>query len=150
MWFYLPAVARPVRITPIQRLIGNTSNGDLARLRYADDYSATLAGEEVVNGVPSVILELKAMRKSATYQRIRYAVRKSDSMPVRAEYFLTSGRQLKTAFFEEPKLFAGQTVMSRMVIVDQINPLSRTVITFTDFVPKSIDDKVFNPARSVS
>ena len=37
MWLFLPAVARPVRITPIQRLLGNVSNGDLARLRYSLD-----------------------------------------------------------------------------------------------------------------
>jgi putative ABC transport system permease protein len=148
MWFFLPAVSRPVRITPIQRLIGNTSNGDLARLRYADDYAPTLAGEETINGVPCVILDLQAKRKVATYQRIRYAIRKTDSMPVRAEFFVGSGRQLKTAHFEEPKLFAGLTVISRIVIVDHVNARSKTVMTFTSFEPKAIDSKVFNPSRS--
>lgn len=150
MWFYLPSVARPVRITPIQRLMGNTANGDLARLRYTEDYSATLEGDEIVNGVPCVILELRGKRKGATYQRIRYAVRTKDSLPVRAEFFLASGRHLKTAFFEEPKLFAGRTIVSRMVIHDQLNASSKTVMEFTDFVPREIADKVFNPARSGS
>jgi outer membrane lipoprotein-sorting protein len=150
MWFFLPAVARPVRITPIQRLLGNTSNGDLARLRYAADYAVTQAGEETVSGVACLILDLRAKRKGATYQRIRYAVRKSDSLPVRGEFFLTSGRQIKTAFFEEPKTFAGRTVISRIVIYDQVNARSKTVMHFTDFVPKTIDDKVFSPTRSDS
>ena len=147
MWFFLPAVARPVRITPIQRLIGNTSNGDLARLRYADDYTATVAGEETIDGVTCVVLDLQAKRKAATYQRIRYAIREWDSMPVRAEFFVGSGRQLKTAHFEEPKPFAGRTVITRIVIVDQVNARSRTVMTFTSFEPKPIDNKVFNPSR---
>jgi outer membrane lipoprotein-sorting protein len=150
MWFYLPSVARPVRITPIQRLLGNTSNGDLARLRYAADYSANIAGDESVNGVVCVVLELLSKRKAATYQRIRYAVRKSDAMPVRAEFFVASGRQLKTAFFDEPKTHAGRTVVSRIVISDQVNPKIKTVMSFTDFIPKAIDDKVFNPSRSES
>lgn len=150
MWFYLPTVARPVRITPIQRLIGNTSNGDLARLRYADDYAATIAGAETIEGADCVILELKAIRKAATYQRIRYALRKADSMPVRAEFFVRSGRQLKTAFFEQPRVLAGRTVVSRIVISDHVNPKLKTMMTFTDFTPKAIDDKVFNPSRSAS
>ena len=147
MWFYLPAVARPVRITPIQRLLGNTANGDLARLQYASDYAPRLDGEEVVNGTPCVILELDATRKAATYQRVRYAVRKSDSMPVRAEFFVGSGRQLKTAFFEDPQVFAGRTVISRIVILDHVNPKLKTIMSFTSFAPKAIDDKVFNPSR---
>lgn len=150
MWFYLPAVARPVRITPIQRLLGNTANGDLARLQYASDYAARIDGEEVVDGTPCVILELEAKRKAATYQRVRYAVRKGDSMPLRAEFFVGSGRQLKTAFFEDPQTFAGRTVISRIVIVDRVNPKLKTVMSFTSFTPKAIDDKVFNPSRGES
>jgi outer membrane lipoprotein-sorting protein len=150
MWFYLPSVARPVRITPVQRLIGNTSNGDLARLRYADDYSAAIAGTETIEGTECVILELTATRKAATYQRIRYAVSKADSMPVRAEFFVGSGRQLKTAFFKDPLTFAGRTVLSRIVIVDHVNAKLKTVMTFTNFTPKAIDDKVFNPSRATS
>ena len=92
MWFFLPAVARPVRITPIQRLLGNVSNGDLARLRYAVDYDATIEGDADAGGVTCTVLDLRARRKGATYQRVRYFLRKSDARPVRAEYFLTSGK----------------------------------------------------------
>ena len=66
MWFFLPAVARPVRITPIQRLLGNVSNGDLARLRYGVDYDATVEGEADADGVRCVVLDLGAKRKAAT------------------------------------------------------------------------------------
>src|ERR1700686_401439 len=31
MWIYLPDRSRPIRITPLERLTGNTSNGDIAR-----------------------------------------------------------------------------------------------------------------------
>src|SRR5215212_7394618 len=58
MWFFLPAVARPVRITPIQRLLGNVSNGDLARLRYAIDYDASIEGEAEAAGVTCTVLDL--------------------------------------------------------------------------------------------
>jgi putative ABC transport system permease protein len=148
MWIYLPSVSRGVRITPIQRLLGNASNGDLARLRYAIDYAPTVAGEEDVNGVPCVILDLQASRKAATYQRIRYAVRKTDSMPVKADFFLASGRHIKTAFFDEPKVFDGRPTITRILIYDDLKSSSKTVMLFDDFQPQRIDDKIFNPSRS--
>jgi putative ABC transport system permease protein len=148
MWIYLPSVSRGVRITPIQRLLGNASNGDLARLRYGIDYAPSLAGEEAVNGVPCIILDLQATRKAATYQRIRYAVRKSDSMPLKADFFLGSGRHIKTAFFEEPKLFDGKLTITRILIYDDLKTSSKTVMLFQDFQPQRIDDKIFNPSRT--
>jgi outer membrane lipoprotein-sorting protein len=146
LWFYLPAVARPVRITPVQRLLGNTANGDLARLRYADDYSAVLATDAISD--PSIVgLDLRARRRSATYQHIRYRVRRHDGMPIEADFHLASGRLIKQAAFEAPRLFHGRTVISRIVITDPTNPASRTVMRFLDFQPQVIDDKVFNLAR---
>jgi putative ABC transport system permease protein len=148
MWLYLPSVARGVRITPIQRLLGNASNGDLARLRYSIDYAPTMGGEETVNGLPCIVLELQAARKAATYQRIKYAVRKSDSMPVKADFFLASGRHIKTAFFDEPKVFDGHQAITRIIIYDDLKTASKTVMTFQDFQPQRIDDKIFNPSHN--
>ena len=148
MWYFLPAVARPIRITPIQRLLGNASNGDVARVRYAIDYEPTVAGEEIIDGTPCIVLELRAKRKGATYQRMRYAVRQSDALPVRAEFFLGSGKQTKTAFFQEPRVEAGETVLTRLVIYDHIKSNSKTVMQFSAFTPHALPDKMFNPARS--
>lgn len=150
MWLYLPDVSRGVRITPMQRLVGNTSNGDLARLRYALDYSAAIAGEEDGNGTRCVVLDLTARRKSAAYQRVRYVIRKGDALPIKAEYFLESGRPLKTAFFEDVKVFAGRPIVSRLVIVDAIKRDSKTIMTFDRFTPQAIDDRVFNVTRAGS
>jgi outer membrane lipoprotein-sorting protein len=148
MWYFLPAVARPIRITPIQRLLGNASNGDVARVRYAIDYEPSFVGEETIDGTRCTVLELRAKRKGATYQRMRYAVRQSDARPVRAEFFLGSGKQTKTAVFEEPRVEAGETVLTRLVIYDHLKSNSKTVMEFSSFTPHELPDKMFNPARS--
>jgi putative ABC transport system permease protein len=148
MWYFLPAVARPIRITPIQRLLGNASNGDVARVRYSIDYEPEVVGEETIDGTRCTVLELRAKRKGATYQRMRYAVRQTDAQPVRAEFFLASGKQTKTAHFEEPRTEAGHTVMTRLVIDDHIKARSKTIMQFSGFVPRDLPDKLFNPARS--
>lgn len=148
MWFFLPAVARPVRITPIQRLLGNVSNGDLARLRYGLDYDASLAGTTEVGGIPCTILELKARRKGATYQRIRYVLRTSDARPIRADYFLTSGKAVKSATFGELKAMAGRQVLTRLDIRDSDRPGSRTIVDTLGIEPRDLPDKVFSPTRA--
>ena len=148
MWFFLPAVERPVRITPIQRLLGNVSNGDLARLRYAIDYDATLDGLEQVDGVPCAVLSLKARRKGATYQRIRYFVREFDGRPVKAEYFLTSGKPIKHATFGEPREIAGRQTLTRIDIVDAVKPSSRTIIDILSISPRDLPDRLFSTTRA--
>ncbi len=60
MWIYLPDTSRPVRITPLERLTGNASNGDVARTHYATDYDATFLRTETVNGASCHVLELTA------------------------------------------------------------------------------------------
>jgi outer membrane lipoprotein-sorting protein len=148
MWFFLPAVARPVRITPIQRLLGNVSNGDIARLRLADDYSATIEGPGDVQGQSATVLDLRAKRKGATYQRVRYFVRQSDGRPLRAEYFLTSGKPIKTATFENLREIAGKPTLTRVVIHDVARPAAKTTIDLLTLVPRQLRDKLFSPVRS--
>lgn len=148
MWLFLPAVARPVRITPIQRLMGNVSNGDLARLRYGTDYDATMDGEAVVDGQACDVLDLRARRKAATYQRVRYFVRKADARPLRADYFLTSGKPVKRATFSELREMAGRQVLSRVVIEDAERPASTTTIDFVTITRKALPDKLFSVVRA--
>lgn len=148
MWFFLPAVARPVRITPIQRLLGNVSNGDLARLRYSVDYDASIEGDADAGGVKCTVLDLRARRKGATYQRVRYFVRKADARPVRAEYFLTSGKAIKSAAFSELRDMGGRPTLSRIAIQDATRPESKTTIDFISITPRALPDKLFSPARS--
>jgi outer membrane lipoprotein-sorting protein len=148
MWFFLPAVARPVRITPIQRLLGNVSNGDLARLRYAIDYEATIEGEAAMDGEACTILDLRAKRKGATYQRVRYFVRSADGRPIRAEYVLTSGKVVKTATFGGLTPMAGKPTLTRTEIQDVDRPASRTTIELLSLVPRALPDKLFSPVRA--
>lgn len=148
MWFFLPAVARPVRITPIQRLLGNVSNGDLARLRYAIDYGATVEGDAEVDGEACTILDLRARRKGATYQRVRYFVRRADGRPMKAEYFLASGKPVKTAVFGGLQAMAGKPTLTRIAIEDVGRPGSRTTIELLSISPRALPDKLFSPVRA--
>ena len=111
MWIYLPDTSRPVRITPLERLSGDASNGDIARTNYAVDYTAAYVRDEKVGNENCYVLDLTAKRKGATYQRILYWVRVEDARPVRAEFYLTSGKHIKSATFDEYAPFGGKMLL---------------------------------------
>ena len=101
MWIYLPDTSRPVRITPLERLTGNASNGDIARTNYAFDYDARYLRTDKAGATECYVLELTAKRKASTYHRIEYWVEPGNARPVKAEFYLTSGKHVKQGHLAE-------------------------------------------------
>ncbi len=148
MWIFLPDTSRPIRITPLERLTGNTSNGDVARTHYAADYDATYLRSERVGETQCYVLELKAKRKGSTYQRIEYWLRVEDARPVKAEFYLTSGKHIKSETFDEYQQVNGRTLVRRATISDCIRKGSRSVMEYSDFAPREFPDKLFHQGRT--
>ncbi len=144
MWIYMPSTSRPIRITPMQRLTGNVSNGDVARTNYSGDYAATLLREESVNDRLCYVLELTAKRRGATYPRIEYWVAKNDYSPCKAEFFLTSGKNHKSALYDTFADFQGKRLLTRMTIYDKIRKNDRSVMEFLRYSQTEIPEKYFN------
>jgi len=147
MWIYLPDTGRPVRITPLERLTGDASNGDIARTNYAFDYDATYLRSEEANGVPCHVLELNAKRKGSTYHRIVYWVRVADARPVKADFYLTSGKHIKSATFDEYREDVGRTRLVKMTIYDQIRKNSHSVLEYSNYEARELPDKLFHQGR---
>jgi outer membrane lipoprotein-sorting protein len=148
MWIYLPDTSRPVRITPLERLTGDASNGDVARTHYAVDYDATFLRTEKVGSTECYVLELTAKRKGSTYHRIEYWLRTADSRPVKAEFYLTSGKHTKSATFDEFYESGGKTLLRRMTLYDQIRKNSHSVMEYSGFAPRELPDKLFHQGRT--
>jgi outer membrane lipoprotein-sorting protein len=147
MWVYLPDTSRPVRITPLERLTGDASNGDVARTNYAYDYDAVYLRTEDDGATRCHVLELTARRKGSTYHRILYWIRVEDARPVKAEFYLTSGKQIKSATFDDYRTDGGHTRLVRMTIYDQIRKNSRSVLEYSNFEPRALPDSVFHQGR---
>lgn len=148
MWVYLPDTSRPVRITPLERLSGDASNGDVARTNYAADYSPVYVRTEKAGGVECTVLELTAKRKGATYQRILYWLRVEDARPVKAEFYLTSGKHIKSATFDDYGLASGQMVLRRLTLYDEILHNSHSVLEYSGATPRALPDKLFYQGRA--
>jgi outer membrane lipoprotein-sorting protein len=148
MWVYLPDTSRPVRITPLERLSGDASNGDVARTNYAADYTPSYVRMEKVGATECYVLDLTAKRKGATYQRILYWIRAEDARPVKAEFYLTSGKHIKSATFDDYANFDGRLLLHRLTLYDEIRHNSHSVLEYSGSVPRALPDKLFYQGRS--
>src|ERR1035437_6379634 len=75
LWIFMPDVSQPIRIALSQRLTGQVANGDLARANFAADYNPKLLRTEVIGSESYHVLELIAVDRSVTYQKVVYWVR---------------------------------------------------------------------------
>ncbi len=148
MWVYLPDTSRPVRITPLERLSGDASNGDVARTNYAMDYTPVYLRSEKTGEVECHVLELTAKRKGATYQRILYWIRADDARPVRAEFYLTSGKHIKSASFDDYAQVGGKTLLRRFTLYDEIRHNSHSLLEYSATTARALPDKLFYQGRA--
>lgn len=144
MWLYMPSTSQPIRVTPLQRLSGNASNGDVAQTSLTANYTAALVGDESLEGEPAHVLELTAKRKSATYQKARYWVSRRTLLPLKAEFQLASGKPSKRCLFETYGQVAGKRVLTRQVIYDLLRADQKTVMEYEKYVPRELADRFFN------
>lgn len=99
LWVYLPNVKRATRMANRESFQGGDfNNADILRVSYSKDY----AGKLVASEVPETwALELKAKSQETAYDAIKLWLRKSDGLPVKAQYFGTSGQMLRSAEFSD-------------------------------------------------
>jgi outer membrane lipoprotein-sorting protein len=139
MWIYMPSSSRPIRISPMQRLMGQASNGDVARTSFAVDYEATSAVEEG----DTWVLDLAAKDPSMSYKRIRLWVDRASYEPRRADFYVASGKLLKRAHYRKFDTLAGRRVVTEIEIEDLLRSGNRTVMRYANLVARENPDRMF-------
>ncbi|HYK10250.1 MAG TPA: outer membrane lipoprotein-sorting protein [Gemmatimonadales bacterium] len=148
MWFYDPASKASVRISPQQRLIGLASNGDVATVSLARDYTASLTGTDTLQDADRVRrvawhLDLVAADRDAIYSRIELWVEQGTYRPVKGKYYSDSGRLLKVAYFHKYARELGAERATETVIIDGVDPNLVTTMTQSDYAAQDIPDAWF-------
>ncbi|SRR5581483_2224491 len=144
MWIYLPNTSRPLRISPLQRLAGEASNGDVARTSYSVDYNAEVAGEDKVDGREALVLELKGKDTDMSYSRVKMWVVKKSYEPIQAEFYAMSGKLMKRAFFREFGTMLGKPVVTTIEIQDALRPQHSTIMRYANLQSKRYPEKMFS------
>jgi hypothetical protein len=90
-WFLAPH-ARPVRLSPAQRLAAGVSLQEILGLAYSRDYTLEDAQRQPAGRTELVTFWLRARGTGAPYPRVSYLVRADTRRPLRIEYRLASGK----------------------------------------------------------
>lgn len=146
-WLLMPNTQRPMRITPMQKLLGDASTGDLASLTWAGDYSGTLSAEEHCADNSKEIclhLSLKARRSAVTYARIELWLGKQQHEPVRADFYVQSERIAKRVNFVMDKA-AAPTRVTEMVMQDELGNHKKTHMHFLTLKDLKVPEIWLNP-----
>ncbi len=149
-WLLMPGSQRPLRITPMQKLLGDASTGDVATMSWADDYSGKLVGEEPCDQASAAAkssclhLSLNASRKGVTYQRIELWIGKNHREPVRADLYVLSDKLAKQARFVMDKT-AAPTMVTEMVLNDQVSNHKTTHVRYLSRKERQVPPEWLNP-----
>ena len=153
-WLLMPNTQRPMRITPMQKLLGDASTGDIATMNWADDYTGNTVGEEPCalttpnndnsKATTCLHLSLQANRKGVTYQRIELWIGKTRHEPVRADLFVQSDKLAKQARFVMDQPGTPKTV-SEMILVDQLSNKKETHIKYLSRKERTVSGEWLNP-----
>ena len=144
-WLVLPSSQRPLRITPMQKLLGEASTGDVASLTWAEDYDGRIDGERVIDGVPCHRLDITGQRKGVSYARIVLFLAKNDRRPIEAELYVASDKLAKQASFKYATV-DGRRLVSVMVLTDKIQTGRQTEMHYLSRAAKSLPDEYYNAA----
>jgi Outer membrane lipoprotein-sorting protein len=150
-WLLMPDSQRPLRITSMQKLMGDASTGDIATMSWADDYSGKLVGEERCESatagapqVPCLHLSLNATRKEMTYQRIELWLGKARSEPLKADLYVLTEKLAKQATFVQDKP-AAPTMVTEMVLADQVSNHKTTHVRYLNRKERQVPAEWLNP-----
>jgi outer membrane lipoprotein-sorting protein len=129
LWLYLPNLKRATRMANRDNFQGGDfNNADVLRVKYAEDYNGTLAP----SADPAAWkVDLKAKHADTAYDAISLWIRKKDFMPLRGEYFGTSGQLIRSATFSEFKeLDKGYVRPARVVMQNELVKARRSEMVF--------------------
>lgn len=143
LWVFMPEVSQPVRISLAQRLTGQVANGDLARANFAGDYNPRILRTEKIGNETYQVLELIAVDRSVTYQRVMYWVSEKSGWPFKAEFYSLSNRLMKKCSYENFQTLAGRVRPTRLVMEDALRSGEKSVLDYSEMKLRDLPDKIF-------
>jgi len=152
VWLIFPDTARPIAVSPSQRLVGGASIADVARLRFEGSFDATLRpGEETdASGTRCLVLDLKARGRSVPYASGTLWIGSDDHLPRRALFRLRSGMDAKEVRFAAYEKTKRGPALRREEIVHLLPNEKgwRTVLEYLGEEARPIDAAFFTPEHA--
>lgn len=137
-WLYLPNVNRSTRIANRESFQGGDfNNADILKPNYSNDFNAEFEKSANPNDYQ---LMLTAKGKDTSYDKIKLWFNRSDSMPIKGEYYATSGKILRSTIFSEVKKFGEN--YSRPAVVTMKNEIIQGRKSILKIISLNINSKI--------
>ena len=144
MWIFMPSTAKPLRISPRQKLTGNAAYGDIIRLDFVDNYTPKFVKTESLNGTSAHVLDLIAIEdKPVTYDRVQYWVDTVTFRPIKAFYQTREGKTLREGTFEKFEDMLGVKRPLVFKLNDFLEKEHRTELIYKSPKKASLPDLLF-------
>ena len=95
-----------------------------------DTYTATLAGDETIDGRACFHILLEANKKNIAYPKQEIWVDKSNYLPVLIKNYALSGKELKELRFSEVVTVSGFPFSSHLIVEDKLKKGTKTELQF--------------------
>jgi hypothetical protein len=145
----VPGSSRPIPVSKSQRLMGAASFGDIARLRFAEEYEGTVRPVEASFPGPGGetrcrVLDLKAKRKGSAYPTAVLWVGIDDGLARRLRLSLASGKEAKDVTFTR---YDVKHRVATMEIRDLLvaGGANVTALAFESYDARTLDAALFTP-----
>lgn len=144
-WSTFPDSKRVVAISR-REMIGNSAFAlaDIFQLDAENDYNTEIVGDEKDGETQLLKLELKGKHDEAPYARIEYWVEAKGNFPLRAKFYSSSGKHLKTMFVETRKEIAGRIRPEVSKMVDEVTKGRISWWKTRSMTPANVPDQIFS------
>lgn len=143
LWGFFPEVSKPLRLSLQERLVGEVSNGDIARANFSGDYSAKLIRMDNIENKECYCLELDAKSEDVTYGKIMLWVQRDNFWPLKAEFYAISGHFLKTCTYENFRTLGNSVRPTRLVMEDAVIKGRKSIVEYDNMRIGELPEKYF-------
>lgn len=143
IWMHFPTTQRSIRLSPQQRLSGDASNADVARVVYSYDYKVRSVSEGRLGDIEVYKLELTTKTKNAPYGRILLWVEKYTYKPLVAEHYSHFVKLLKKAHYENYKEILGKERPTQLRIHSELHKDRVTIMKYSNFKLEKFPESYF-------
>ncbi len=134
MWSWNPTISRLIKLPPSMMSQGwmgsDYTNDDILReSSVVDDYEHILKGEEVIDGYPCYLINMKANEESdVLWSRQVWWVDKKEYIVLKAELYDEDGFLVRTEKASELKMMDGRLLPTRIELLPAENPGNKTIL----------------------
>lgn len=149
LWFFVPDVSRPVKLTRKASFMGSVfSNEDVMNSTLADDYDARVIERTVIDGRVHFHVELTAKSRNVAYAKMECGIDSASAIPDTITFFGLTGKALKQEVVNKTGFFAGRERPSVMTMYDFLEKGAFTKVEILSLSERdAIPESTFDPTR---